>query len=460
MPDDDPQPQPLDSPLDSPAVIKFKPNHDEQAGYQSRVFSDPAALFSSQHHLTPYHPALSLPEFMSDLGPLVFPLYKLALLRKRILILCDAPVQLACNFVYDLSILSSISRPSLSLIPSDSNAATRLRPLFNIGIHDIPSLMPSNPDFESAWVACTTDAVLATKSDLYDVLVHCQSTELDPSSSAHPHITSSQKTKNGVAVPIKATQRDARRFHTLRHNLRRLPRTIPSGGSASNTDNAVADESAAAKEDDDGSSTASLPHGLVEPVSWPVLAYTSFIWWASAGEKRNGPLEDEDEVEHDTDMLLTEGSDLSSAPGPSTAPTTTGQPKELALVAYFHRWTSVIFQTLADAVVRSERESVDAEDDAEAGFEHDEEDTGSDSGDDENAPLMSGAASNESEAIHEEFDLDDEAVEITTEEMITMGLDVWSQSDRAFVEEMLEMWFGRRAKVLGPRIECCGVRLY
>jgi hypothetical protein len=48
--------------------------------------------------LSGHHPALSLPSLLNTFGPLVYPLYKAALLRKRILIMNQAPVELACNF--------------------------------------------------------------------------------------------------------------------------------------------------------------------------------------------------------------------------------------------------------------------------------------------------------------------------------------------------------------------------
>lgn len=44
------------------------------------------------------HPALSLPRLLSTFGPLLFPLYRAALLRKRILLLGSTPVHPSCNF--------------------------------------------------------------------------------------------------------------------------------------------------------------------------------------------------------------------------------------------------------------------------------------------------------------------------------------------------------------------------
>lgn len=48
--------------------------------------------------LPSHHPALSLPAFLDAFGPLIFPLYKAALLRKRILLVAQAPVEQTCNF--------------------------------------------------------------------------------------------------------------------------------------------------------------------------------------------------------------------------------------------------------------------------------------------------------------------------------------------------------------------------
>lgn len=63
----------------------------------SRTRSD-ASLLRSSRQLEPFHPALSLPQFFNTFGPLIFPLYRAALLRKRVLFFSDAPVQLSCHY--------------------------------------------------------------------------------------------------------------------------------------------------------------------------------------------------------------------------------------------------------------------------------------------------------------------------------------------------------------------------
>lgn len=75
---------------------QFSPNG--QGRTRERAISTASALAPSWQLLSPHHPALSLPAFLDTFGPLVFPLYKAALLRKRILLMGHAPVELACNF--------------------------------------------------------------------------------------------------------------------------------------------------------------------------------------------------------------------------------------------------------------------------------------------------------------------------------------------------------------------------
>lgn len=88
-----------DSPLDSPVSLRFRPNGDRPDSlHRNRAFSDALALETSRPALTPFHPASSLPDFIECFGPLIFPLYRAALLRKRVLLLTEAPVHMPCNY--------------------------------------------------------------------------------------------------------------------------------------------------------------------------------------------------------------------------------------------------------------------------------------------------------------------------------------------------------------------------
>lgn len=89
--------------VESPSVDRLKrnqgqPSSNGQMRIRDRTVSTVPALVAPGHMLSPHHPALSLPVFLDTFGPLIFPLYKAALLRKRILLVGQAPVELACNF--------------------------------------------------------------------------------------------------------------------------------------------------------------------------------------------------------------------------------------------------------------------------------------------------------------------------------------------------------------------------
>ena len=74
-------------------------NGAQADGYKrKRATSDASALMTSNQTLSSYHPALSLPEFVNTFGPLIFTLYRAALLRKRVLFVGEAPVQQNCDF--------------------------------------------------------------------------------------------------------------------------------------------------------------------------------------------------------------------------------------------------------------------------------------------------------------------------------------------------------------------------
>ena len=66
--------------------------------HQIRSSSGSTASDPQTHQLPESHPALSLPGLYDVLGPLLFPLYRAALLRKRILFVCEAPIRRACHF--------------------------------------------------------------------------------------------------------------------------------------------------------------------------------------------------------------------------------------------------------------------------------------------------------------------------------------------------------------------------
>lgn len=367
-----------------------------------------------------HHPALSIPEFLQVFGPLLFPLARAALLQKRILILGETPVEHTCNYVYNLSILSSISRSVTSFIPRFEPGKARLRPLYSVGISDIPLLEST----EGAWVACTTDDVLASKPKLFDLLVVLPNsiTAQKGGPRAYPRLIPS-KPELATTFPqhgLRATQRDARRYAAMKNTLHELP-------SSATLESQLAEDA-----DSDAASIASSVPTLVdnreaiETLPWSVVAYTSFIWWASAGDRRGGLLEAE-EVANDQDEQILRDSVSEE-----------GTTKEVALIAYFHTLSTLIFEVLISAVRRSD--GVDASE-----RYHDDEEVEEENGD--------------AGALLPSNNEDREPVEIIEEDIRAMGLDIWSAMDKQFVVDMVDVWWQRKAIVRGGAIECCGIRL-
>lgn len=83
-----------------------------------------------------------------------------------------------------------------------------------------------------------------------------------------------------------------------------------------------------------------------------------------------------------------------------------------AVIAYFHRLTSLLIKEMAEAV----------------------------------------DAANEEEG-------EDCAVVVRSDELENMGLHVWSEADKASVRELVLLWFDRPAEVYGASVECCSFRI-
>lgn len=397
----------------------------------------------------------------------------------------EAPVQTSCDFgmlgsrpfffppqnneliehkVYGLSLLSSLPQSLSPLLNPDGTPPLRPRPLFNIGIHDIPFLSDAS-NSSSGWIACTTDNVLAMKPDLFDVLV-----QLPPSYSktatqkVYPTISVVQQltgpSKPAKLTPLRATQRDARRFVILSDGLRRL-----SSAESQTLENSHDDL-------DSASTFSSSP--IIEPLSWPRLAYTSFLWWASAGEKRDVLSEDEGEQDEQDTNFLANTTHAGQLSHPGLQLDESSQPQEIALIAYFRRLTTLTFTILADAVAR--QDEADESDDMIPAAQYRDEPTDEAEEEEEDETTDTGPAVSSHQETDEDPLLPAEAIEseehsrkeshgpgqvlITSPDMTEMGLDVWSAADRIFLEELLQSWWGRAAYVDSTRIRCCGIPIY
>ena len=90
-------PVPPDESTDDLFIPK-KNSQNDANGYQKFRSMSTGSVFSpGMHTLAAHHPAATLIEFLDIFGPLMFPLYRAAILRQRILIVTEAPVEFACN---------------------------------------------------------------------------------------------------------------------------------------------------------------------------------------------------------------------------------------------------------------------------------------------------------------------------------------------------------------------------
>lgn len=381
--------------------------------------------------------------------------------------------------MYDISILSNIPLSIADRLSAPS-PTSRLRPLFNIGVHDIPFLVDdyeaykrrqegqADPEDEagSGWIACTTDSILAMKDTLWDMLITMppQHASCSSCSSSFPYPSSPHRIHQRRAWPtieyprgttVKATQRDLRRFNALRNGLVRLAASVPNQepDSPRSESSAVrlstSQPCSLVKDEQDENIDA-----LIEPMTWTALAYNGYMWWASAGEQLRS--EEQEESSQDAALfadlapaqhipmslprsssreLLSESlSSLADRRGVPDART------ELAIIAYFHRLTTKMLSVLIDLV--------DSADEAYPSSYRDEE--GSETG-----------GEDEAEVLLDNGRLDPEvnAITIDSHSLETMGLDVWSAADAGFAQDLMESYFGRAARIEGKGVEVCGVRV-
>lgn len=452
--------------------------------------------------------------------------------------------------VYDLSVLSNIPLLVSDLV--DPAASTqRLRPLFNIGVHDIGYLLEhhaamkrhfrgdnheTDADFASSisaeeagsgWVACTTDTILTMKESLWDMLI-----TLPPphSGNAKEHLWPTVECPKGM--PVKATQRDLRRFKWLKMSLARIdptsmttphiPRSPLSDGlgrrsvSTPTAPNRMPTNSLSRPTENTRPGTATsqtpsqaLPNSeddaerVVEPTTWAALAYSGFIWWASAGEQ--GHSDEVDELAHDSALLADLTGNTPKMTGRTPRRTSFGTASstgnnagergimesvaslaaqrdgaqetsddeqariELAIIAYFHRLTTSILTVLADLVDSADDDDLlDLDIDPNAVGEEEYRDDYNN--DDDQTGLLYGQEQSGIPRDHHqgEGEEDHEAeyegslrgwVRVDSEALAHMGLDVWSKSDADFVSELTKRYFRRRAYVENKGVEVCGLKV-
>jgi hypothetical protein len=315
--------------------------------------------------------------------------------------------------------------------------------LFSVGVHDIPLLeslatteLEHNEESQSrekGWIACTTDEILAVKLNLYDVVVELPTGHTNHQGNKRPII----KTSDGH-TQIKATQRDLRRWRMLNRILNALKDPNILNHSTRNGDIHEEDapllsrsNSALFQSEDDNDSGDEAE--VLEHTTWSELAYSSFLWWASAGEKDDFMVEEDSQdraaladlinlVEqvhyerqyHDEHDDPPNGNIGKSAPHDINSESGRRDARaEMALISYFHRLTRTLFEVSSDVLDEDEADDATATD----------------------------------------------VTNIGRDELRQMGLDAWSKNDRDFIKSFVDLWYAREINVDRVGIECCGIQV-
>ncbi|KFM79126.1 Protein LCHN, partial [Stegodyphus mimosarum] len=131
------------------------------------AFPDHSDAFSSRlwNNFMPLmkitHPAGCFTQFMHFFGERIFVLWKLALLKKRIIFFSPPPIGVVCYRVY---CTISLTAHRMSEIGQWS-----AQPFFYVNIADMDTL-----GSEKVYVACTTEKIFQSKTSLYDLYVDNQ----------------------------------------------------------------------------------------------------------------------------------------------------------------------------------------------------------------------------------------------------------------------------------------------
>lgn len=294
------------------------------------------------------------------------------------------------------------------------------------------------------------------KPQLYDILIelpHLDKSRLSGTAKLHEkkeeHWPILKRSDTGAV--IKATQRDLRRYRTLRRAL--SPLTRLSSRHKSDIQQTVEDPE---EEDDDEQAHLLYTHDhsfsnatcdeedslrageekLVERISWSALAYSSFMWWASAGEKEEGLQQEEEQDIQLLDDLAEIARSVADSQGYHDDESGEGENEgdgasvmdkdkgtaevEMAIIAYFHRITKEIFESCIEVLDERDGEVEQADD-----VDEDQEDV----------------------------------VVFGSDELRRCGLDVWSEREREFIKEFVALWFERFVEVRAVSFECCGVKV-
>lgn len=234
------------------------------------------------------HPLSSLPAVLSVVGPLIFPIYKAGLLRKKIMIfnhssqggeLVTGPSnrspEICGSLAYIISLLSIVPK-DVNFEPLDKDAFFS-QPIYTVGLLDMGSgIFEHYPGY----IACTSDEILKFQQNLYDVGII-----MPPSDNQVLQVANS----DSLNEPLRATFNDYTKFLKVYRKLPSENNGVTSDDTSSiRTSNSVF---SSLRFDIHGENiNIKLSHEpswwldeATSPMSWREYIWLAFAWFASAG---------------------------------------------------------------------------------------------------------------------------------------------------------------------------------
>ncbi|CAK7902553.1 uncharacterized protein Anr2p [[Candida] anglica] len=268
-----------------------------------------------------------LPCMLQTLGPLVFCLYKQALLRKRILFFNQNHSKVtnldSGAFSYILSLLSVVPKGVESLIGGlrhNQEYILYSQPIYNVGLHDLEGELIGS----TSCIGSTNDAILMYQSNIFDYAVMLPNDEIkDPFIVSSSILASNHgHTPTPLDSSLKATLKDYYKFklvykeffnHNNNKNNNNNKDQVPNSDDQASikTKSSTFSQRFGAQflnkfDSNDSNHKDDIEEPLwwlesaTSPMSWREYIWSAFSWFASAGTVSNGENNIEDNnIEYD-----------------------------------------------------------------------------------------------------------------------------------------------------------------
>ncbi|QPG73790.1 hypothetical protein FOA43_001104 [Brettanomyces nanus] len=336
------------------------------------------------------HMVYGLLDLFNTLGPLLYKLWRLSLLRKKVIFYVKSQGSVVkpnddaggdsikitdlSRFIYCLSLISSIPKEiRTSLVKSgiiDFDSLETHLPVYNLCVNDLDFIK----NIHCGFIGSTSDQIILEKPDLYDYCVRLKR------GSATEIISSDGKTIN------LGSHRDLEAFEVVKSML------------------------------DDGDIDNSIDFvSTCDSASVREIIWRGLSWWATAGESS-------EDTDRQFQLETSNFEDLASNDN------STKETEIIALVGYFQKLTTRLFNMLMEVVVNNESDVNNEMSESSSTLLGTDNDHGVDN---------------------------TSTIWVRFQDMYEMGLDPYSSEDCHFVEQLIKLWWAKEAKVGSPCTKLC-----